>query len=395
MPQVSVAEHVRTALSEQLSERRDEIEQAVLTRVQSLSAQETTDPEYMEGLRAAVTAAVTYALTAVELGEERSPPPPPVLLAQARLAARSGIGLDAVLRRYFAGHALVGDYLVEEAERNRVKGAALKRLLRTQTSLFDRLIAAVSEEYAREAGSRMGSTDERRLERVERLLGGELLDTSQLPYDFEGCHLGVIACGLRRTDALDELARSLGFLLFPIRRSESTVWAWLGSRRPLPTLEPDHLAAAGWPADAVLAVGEPGRGLAGWRLSHHQARAALPIALRGSESFVRYADVALLACAFQDDLLSTSLRELYLAPLERERDGGETARRTLEAYFSASCNVSSAAARLGVNRHTVTSRLRAIEERLGRPLDTCASELEVALRLHELGDPVPSGAQLD
>jgi PucR-like helix-turn-helix protein len=395
LPRVSVAEHVHTTLFERLWERREEIEQAVLVRVQALSAPETTDPEYAEGLRAAVSAAISYALTAVELGEERSPPPPPVLLAQARMAARSGVGLDTVLRRYFAGHALVGDYLVEEAERSRLKGAVLKRLLRTQASLFDRLIAAISEEYAREADARLGSSDERRLERVERLLVGELLDTSQLSYDFEGYHLGVIACGLDGTGWLDELAHSRDLLPFQVRRSESVTWAWLGSRHPVSVLESGHLAALGWPADAVLAAGEPARGLAGWRLSHHQARAALPIALRGPESLVRYADVALLACVFQDDLLSTSLRGLYLMPLERDRDGGETARRTLKAYFSANCNVSSAAARLEVNRHTVTSRLRAIEERLGRPLDACASDLEVALRLDELGDSIPPQARLD
>jgi PucR-like helix-turn-helix protein/diguanylate cyclase with GGDEF domain len=393
MPQSSVVENVRTALSGRLWARRDEIEQVVLTRVEGLAAPETADPEYVEGLRAAVSAAVVYALTAVELGDERAPPPPPILLSQARLAARSGIGLDTVLRRYFAGHALVGDYLVEEAEREGISGAALKGLLRTQAALFDRLLADVSEEYAREASNRMGGSEERvRAERVERLLAGEPIDTSELSYDFEGYHLGIVAAGQGVASALDELARSLDFRPLFVHRDESTLWAWLGSRRE-PTLERDRLASAAWPVGAVLAIGEPGRGLAGWRLTHRQARAALPIALRGSETLVQYADVALLACVLQDDLLAMSLRGLYLAPLERDRDGGETARKTLRAYFAASCNVSSAAARLGVNRHTVTSRLRAIEGRLGRPIDACASELEVALRLHELGDSISSAAR--
>jgi len=390
MSRGTVAERVHSALSERLWARQDEIERAVLTRVQAIAFPEAVDPEYREGLRAAVRAAIVYALAAVELGEERSPPLPPILLAQARLAVRNGIGLDTVLRRYFAGHALVGDYLVEEAERNGLDGETLKHLLRSQASLFDRLLAAVSEEYAREQDSRQGGSAERRAERVERLLAGELLDTSELLYDFEGFHLGAVASGQGAADALGELAISLGSRQLLVRRSESTAWAWWGSRHPVSPKELEKHLAAAWPPGVRLALGEPGEGLAGWRLSHRQAKAALPVALRGAEPLVRYSDVALLACVLQDDLLATSLGELYLAPLERDRDGGETARRTLCAYFAANCNVSSAAAALGVNRHTVASRLRAIEDRLGRRLDACASELEVALRLHDLGDRGPA-----
>jgi PucR C-terminal helix-turn-helix domain/GGDEF-like domain len=372
-------------LSERLSARRAEIEQAVLTRVHAVSdPSEATDPEYVNGLRAAVAAAVAYALAAVELGEERSPPAPPVLLAQARMAARNGVGLDTVLRRYFAGHALVGDYLVEEAERDGLKGIALQRLLRAQATLFDRLLAAVSEEYAREADSRLGTSEERRAERLERLLAGELLDTSEFAYDFEGFHLGAIASGPGAADALGDLANSLDRRLLLVRYNGDTVWAWLGSRRRTDPVEIERLVASTWPPRISLAIGEPAENLAGWRLTLLQARAAMPIALRSPEALIHYADVALLASALQDDLLSASLHQLYLAPLEGERDGGETARQTLRAYFAAGRNVSSAAAALGVSRQAVNSRLRAIEERLGRSLGGCATELEVALHMHSL-----------
>jgi len=55
------------------------------------------------------------------------------------------------------------------------------------------------------------------------------------------------------------------------------------------------------------------------------------------------------------------------------------------SFFAAERNVSSAAMALGVNRNTVASRLRAIEERLGRSLGACAPDLEAALRLEEVG----------
>jgi DNA-binding PucR family transcriptional regulator len=139
--------------------------------------------------------------------------------------------------------------------------------------------------------------------------------------------------------------------------------------------------AAAAPERVQITVGEPGEGLGGWRFSHHQAKAALPIAERRGEAVLRYADVAVLASVARDELLATSLRRLYLAPLERMRDGGKVARETLRAYFDAERNISSTAAALGVDRRTVRNRLRAIEELLGRPLTGSLADLEIALRL--------------
>ena len=99
---------------------------------------------------------------------------------------------------------------------------------------------------------------------------------------------------------------------------------------------------------------------------------------------VRYADVALIASALHDDLLVTSLRKLYLEPLEAERDGGEVLRETLRAYFGAGRNAASAAAVLGVSRQAVNGRLQAVEQSLGQSLRDCAGCSELALRLEPL-----------
>ncbi len=381
----------RAGLHARLQARRLEIEQAVLTRVYAVSdPAETSAPEYVDGLRAAVCAAVEYGLAVVVCGEERPPPVPAALLSQARVAARNGVDLDVVLRRYFAGYALLGDFLIGEAERDGLlDGPMLKRLLRTQATIFDRLLAAVSAEYTREAVEPPGSSAQRRAERIQRLLDGELVDTPELTYDFNAFHLGMIACGPRAAEGIRDLAGGLDCRLLLIDRAEATAWAWLGSRRRLDPAELERLVVSNLSGALCMAIGEPGQGLAGWRLTHRQAAAALPVARRSHIGFVRYADVALLASMCQDDLLAASLHELYLRPLERERDGGEVAKETLRAYFGAGRNVSSAAAALGVSRQAVTSRLRAIAERLGRPLGICASELEAALRLEELGRPTP------
>jgi DNA-binding PucR family transcriptional regulator len=190
--------------------------------------------------------------------------------------------------------------------------------------------------------------------------------------------------------ALRDLGRALDRPSLLVARPETdSAWAWFGGRRPLePALLADSLAS--WPATVPLALGEPADDLAGWRQTHRQARAALSVASRGATSVTRYADVALFASALKDDLLADSLRDIFLAPLELDRDGGEALRQTLRAYFSAERNVSSAAVTLGINRHTVTSRLRTIEERIGRPLGRCAAEVEAALWLDERGSE-PAG----
>jgi hypothetical protein len=342
------------------------------------------DPSYLQGLNGAMAAAIEYRLAVLEAGERQAPPIPTALLAHARLDARDNVSLDTVLRRYFAGNVLFGDLLVNEAERAEVPSSALRQLLAAQATVGDRLIAAVSAEYAREAENRPTTPAERRRETVKRLLAGELVDHSELGYELDGHHLAVMAKGEGADEAMRNLAEAVDRRLLMVQREEEPTRAcWLGGRRQLTSER--ALAALGreLPEGVFITVGEPGEGLGGWRFSHQQAKAALPIAERRAEPVVRYADVALLAAIAGDDLIATSLRQLYLAPLERARDGGKVARETLRAYFAAERNVSSTAAALGVDRRTVRNRIGAIEELLGRPIKGAEADLEIALRLDE------------
>jgi DNA-binding PucR family transcriptional regulator len=135
-----------------------------------------------------------------------------------------------------------------------------------------------------------------------------------------------------------------------------------------------------------LAIGEPGWGLDGWRLTHHEAQAALLVARRKPQTMTRCADVPLEAAMLRADAAASSLAAAYLAPLDSLRMGGSVARETLRHYFSCERNMSSAAHSLGVrSRHTVENRLREIEKAIGRPIHKCLAELEVVLRLEDLG----------
>jgi hypothetical protein len=228
----------------------------------------------------------------------------------------------------------------------------------------------------------------RRAERVEKLLVGESLDTSRLSYDFDLHHIGLIAAGPGAEDVVDEMAGVSELPRLLARPEEGVIWGWFGRREGFEQVDLEAIVPSGESTDMRLAFGEPGHGLAGWRLTHHQAEAALTIAARGDWTAVRYADVALLASIIKDNLLVTSLLRLYIEPLEGERDGGEELRRTLRAYFAAGRNVSLAGAAIGVTRQAVARRLRTAEERMGRSIAACGVELEIALRYEAL-EPKP------
>lgn len=376
-------------LASRLRDRLPEIEQAIFSRMVSVAdPAEVADPEYVAGLHAAVRTAILHGLTVHDGERSGSEPIPPALLTQARAAARIGVSLDVVLRRYFAGYTALGEFVTQEAERLGQRGAEEARLLvRAQAPLFDRVIAAVTEEHGQEVEDRRRSAEHARVERVRRLLAGDLVDDAELGYEL-GCHwhLGAVATGPGVLQGFRELAVRFDRRLLLVQPANGTVWAWLGGRRAISTEEVASVVSASWPEERSLAIGEPSHGISGWRLTHRQALAAFPVTTLNGSTAVAYGGIALLAAAVNDDVLASSLQEIYLAPLARGPDRGAAMRQTLRAYFASGGNVSSAAAALGVSRKTVAARLCTAEERLGRSLAACAAEMETALRLQGLSE---------
>lgn len=226
---------------------------------------------------------------------------------------------------------------------------------------------------------------DRRLEEIRQLVAGGQADVSKLAYEFDDWHIGVVARGVGRGSALRDLARAADRHLFVARPDREIIWAWLGGRRRTAISDGTLRKALDAHPEALIALGEPARGLQGWRLTHEQAIAAFRIFSHSADGLVQYADVAVLASIARDPVFARSLRQLYLAPLGGGHDGGAALRDTLRAYFTAGRNVSSAASALGVSRQTVGNRLRRIEEKLGRTLGSCTLEIEIALLMDEAG----------
>jgi AcrR family transcriptional regulator len=147
-------ERARARVVEQLRARHSEIDEAIFARIsdQWFDRAGSEDPEYVVGLRAADVAALDYILLGIERSGQSLEPVPVAVSEQARRAARVGVGVDTVLRRYHAGYAVLARFVIQEAERDELlgQGSALGDLLQIVSALVDRLSAAVSKAYNKE-----------------------------------------------------------------------------------------------------------------------------------------------------------------------------------------------------------------------------------------------------
>jgi AcrR family transcriptional regulator len=151
-------------LVRRLRARRSEIDDAIFARISDRWFDQAggKDPEYVAGLRAAGVAALDYILVGIERSGQSVEPVPAAVLEQARRAARVGVGLETVLRRYLAGYALLERFVIQEAERGEkdwippVRGSVPRRasvlgdVLQIASTLVDRLATAVSSAYKKE-----------------------------------------------------------------------------------------------------------------------------------------------------------------------------------------------------------------------------------------------------
>lgn len=367
-----------------LRERVPELEQAIMTRIRaSAPIDEHAEPEYLHGIRSAIRAAIDYSLLNVEHVEREPLPIPLVLLTQARLAARHGVPIGTVLRRYTLGYNQLSDLVVEEAERDRrLTAKDLRQVLRQLAVILELTLEELEGEYAREPQQLCASSDGRLAERVRRGLAGELVDLSDLNYNLEGCHIGAVAEGDSAPAAFTALAKAVDGRLLLVRPRTPLTWAWIGSHERIAPIEFNSRLRSTWPSNVPLALGEPGSGRSGWVLTHEQAKTAFPFAIREGAPSIRFSEVALKVAIERDALAASSLRQLSTVLLG---SGGEGAKliNTLRAYLKAGRNGASAAAELGLTRQTVSNHVRKIEQRLGRSLGGSTADLEIALWLSE------------
>jgi hypothetical protein len=372
------------AIAEGVRRRRGEVERAFARAYRSLATQAIDEVEHRPSLEQTIREVVGYTIECIALGEDIPTPAPSAVMSHAREVARDGLALDSVLLGFIAGHAQLNRFVLGEADGLTAKG--LRRLQGLQASILLRFSALLTREYREEVGRRDNARELRRIAIVKSLISGSPVDEEELAYPLDSWHVGLVVIGRRSMDAAAVLAESVGGALLAVPYG-GTAWAWIGGRDQASARRIREMIGRGVASRARFAVGEPGRGVDGWRASHLEARAALGVATRTQARATYFSSVAVEAITLQAPELARSLHAAYLAPLGRGARGGKVLRKTLRTYFLAGRNVSSTAATLGVTRRTVENRLRTVEDDLGLPLQACITELEVAIRVEALTRP--------
>lgn len=347
-------------------------------------------PELWEAIRASCLANIEAGMNALagelDLPSEMRPEARELALFTARLE----LPLSALLGAYRVGHAMMWELLFDAIEAEAAADDERRAVTRTVSAyLFqyvDRLASFLTDAYTAERDRTMRSREQRRTQLVRDVLDGADPDFAAalgaLDYDLRLEHLALVVSA----DDPEAIVRKLGRRLEAPHRlivslTGETAWAWLGRTRPFSL--PERLE----PADgAVVSLGEPGAGTAGFRRSHREAREAHGVALRSrGRDVVRYDEVALESLVGGDEERARSFVARELQGIDGDDPRSRRLRETLTAYFACAQNASAAAAVLGVHEHTITYRLRRIEQRLGRPVTSRRAELEVALRMLDLG----------
>jgi hypothetical protein len=276
-----------------------------------------------------------------------------------------------------AWFASVEDSVESARERN--------ELLRHGSDYFfryaDLLSDYVTDLYQRELEQAVRSGEQRRFHAIRSLLEGRSLLGTELDVDLEQHHLGLVAWGEDGGAAARELASALGRPLLAIGPLNNSWWGWLSGSHPLGPKEERELKRFQPLPGAGIALGLEAFGEAGFRATNRQALRARWVARKTDRSVVFYADVAVEALASDNQVDARAFVAHELRGIDDDSPASQRIRETILAYFAAEHNAASAAAVLGVHQQTVANRLRAAEERLGRPVGARRVELETALRL--------------
>lgn len=341
------------------------------------------DPLDVAALRNAIAATLDQYFDGLERDAEWPLRIPCEAAEQARRAACIGIELDLLMRSCAAGGKQLEEFVLAEAEE--VPWPVLCHILREQGTQMDHFMKCMAAEYADQRERIERSTRQTQAGRIRDLLVSDsIVKPVNIDYDFDIWHLGMILRGQDSYLLGRTAAERRGCRFLCIERDGETAWIWLGSPQRDVLRRSESQIVNDIPTSVSLAIGEPRKGLAGWRQTHREAQLALQVLLYMPKQVARCRDVLLIAAAIQDRSLAVSLIETYLKPLDGRGDSGAVLRETIRAYFEKDQNTASAAAALGVARQTVERRLKGVERRLGERIDSCRPQLQVALCVEEI-----------
>ena len=318
----------------------------------------------------------------------------------AALVARLGIPLAELERSYWVGvERLWQDWFDLCRSSSSDSQGELPDLLGGSTSqLFgyvDQVLAKVVRRYTEVSDEMSATSEDRRRELVLRLLDGDVADPSELllGYRIRATHVGLLfSSGSRRevTRALTEMRERSGASGVLLVQSDAGTWfGWLGYHDGVNPGRLDVLRRTATGLGSLVAIGEPGRGLPGFRRTHQTARrtARLRPTLHRPPSCLCARDLRLETLLLENPEAARGFVSDELGELANGTERAQRIRETLLTWLAVGSQAK-AAAELGVHENTVRMRVRVAAEELGSALAERRTELLVALRLCQALGPL-------
>ncbi len=402
------------AAARRLDARRTEFIAGMVDRFAVVIPPLQHDDEMQAMLAASTEANVAVALHLLEQGiDPHVVEPAPAAAQYARRLAQQGIPLSALLRAYRLGHAdfveaMLHEISTDPAGNPRTVAAASAVVVRESAAFVDSVseLVVLAYETEREAWARNDST--LRASRIRVLLEGEDVEVHAaeraLGYPLAQVHVAVAVWfdegGPLRGDELIRLERSCaaaatlvgGQYLFSARdEGSATVWFSRPGDGPDVGKLADALADADGPAPRI-ALGRPGAGLAGFRVTHRQAEQAKRVAVVAGAAggpVTDFADVGAVALLCHDLPAARAFVADTLGPLAADDENAERLRETLRVFLATNGSYTAAAELLNLHKNSVQYRITKAEQLCGRPLRAERFDVEFALRAcHLLGPAV-------
>ncbi|WP_156822501.1 PucR family transcriptional regulator [Demetria terragena] len=327
----------------------------------------------------------------VGLGDDYHLALPPAATGFSESIARRQLDINVLLKVYRVAHGGVFTYLTDRTDSDLPEGvtrdAALIHLWTRAARWMDDSVESLIESYAAERRRSQEGALARRVEAIQSLLDdipppddveqtlGHRLTPWQTAFVIWSDATADAAAPL--SEIAPQICRRVG-LPAPLTMLAGSreVWGWVATPTE-PTEDFSSLAEFLEERTLRLAVGRPQRGIAGFRVSHHQAAAAQHLGVHGAAGRVlNYADIEMLTLLGMSDLAKEMVRR-ELGPLLGP--SRQTVRTTVLSFLRHGRDVDATAAALFVHPNTVRYRIARAEEFLGAPVSSRGTVLEVCL----------------
>ncbi|MGB3486338.1 MAG: helix-turn-helix domain-containing protein [Mycobacterium sp.] len=350
------------------------------------------DARLVDLLNASITENVVAAVHFLEHGgEEGDVEAPSAALVYARALAQRDVPLSALIRAYRIGHNRFIDEamtVLGTAESQDQALSAAAELVHRAALWIDHVCDQVGVVYEQERDRWVSSRSGLRQHWVNEVLNGGPVDIGRaehaLEYRLDRLHLAAVMwsdgevatreVGELFDDAKALIGQRLGAvgpaLMVPTDEREARLWWPVGAVEV--QTEPLGRALQEAGLAARVAMGDPGRGVEGFRRSLRQAERTQVVAVAGDDKLgpvVTYAAVAPVA------LMADNLADLrrfvaaVLGELAVDDERSQWLRDTLREFLARNRSYAATAEALYLHRNT-------IQYRIGQALDKCGVSLE-------------------